>query len=434
VTVVEAPIRSETEVARARPAPRHGWFTPYLFLLPFGVLFLGFVLIPAVFGLWVSFHDYNYLLPGKPWTGLQNYLDLFTPGSRDSGDYWKSMPATGIFTVCSVPFLIVCPLGVALLLNRAFRGRGFFRAVFFAPYVLGVAVVGLLFRFVLDPNIGVVNYYLGHAIPWTTEVPWAWVSLVGMTVWWTLGFNAVIYMAGLQDISPELYEAARMDGASRFDEFRNVTLPGLRWFLNSLIAATGNAVLIVAVDAMAAYALARLRFRGRKVAFATVVGTLFVPPFVFLIPNFLIVSRLGWLDSLWALIVPSAGGAFGVFFLRQFFAALPVELEEAALIEGANQWQIFTRIVLPLARPALATLTVLSFLTNWNDFLWPVYVLFSADHLTLPAGLGNLQNAATTNYPIAMAGAVVASVPVLILFVAAQRHVIQSVTHSGLKG
>jgi multiple sugar transport system permease protein len=228
VTVVEAPSRSEAEVARGVPVARHGRLTPYLFLLPFGVLFLGFVLIPAVFGLWVSFHDYNYLLPGKPWVGLQNYIDLFTPDSRDSGDYWKSMLATGIFTVASVPFLIICPLGVALLLNRAFRGRGFFRAVFFAPYVLGVAVVGLLFRFVLDPNIGLVNYYLGHAIPWTTEVPWAWVSLVGMTVWWTLGFNAVIYMAGLQDISPELYEAARVDGASRWDEFRNVTLPGLR--------------------------------------------------------------------------------------------------------------------------------------------------------------------------------------------------------------
>jgi len=210
--------------------------------------------------------------------------------------------------------------------------------------------------------------------------------------------------------------------------------PVLRWFVNSLVTAAANAVLIVIVDAFAAYALARLRFRGRKVVFATVVATLFVPPFVFLIPNFLIVSRLGWLDSLWALIIPSAGGAFGVFFLRQFFLSLPPELEEAALIEGANQWQIFTRIVLPLARPALATLTVLSFLTNWNDFLWPVYVLFSADHQTLPAGLSTLQNSATTNYPIAMAGAMVASVPVLILFVAAQRHVIQSVAHSGLKG
>jgi multiple sugar transport system permease protein len=210
--------------------------------------------------------------------------------------------------------------------------------------------------------------------------------------------------------------------------------PVLRWFLNSLAAGVGNAVLIVAVDAMAAYALARMEFRGRRVLFGTVVGTLFIPGFVFLIPNFLIVNSLGWLDSLWALIVPSAGGAFGVFFLRQFFLSLPRELEEAAVLDGANQWQVFTRVVLPLSRPTLATLSVLAFLTNWNDFLWPVYVLFSPQHLTLPAGLSTLQNAATTNYPIVMAGAVVASIPVLILFIAAQRHVIASVARSGIKG
>lgn len=210
--------------------------------------------------------------------------------------------------------------------------------------------------------------------------------------------------------------------------------PVLRWFINSMLAGVANSALIVAVDALAAYALARLVFRGRNLVFATVVATLFVPPFVFLIPNFLIVSQLGWLDSLWAIIVPSAGGAFGVFFLRQFFRNLPHEMEEAARLDGANQWQIFTRIVLPLSRPALATLTVLSFLTNWNDFIWPVYVLFNPAHETLPAGLSTLQNAATINYPITMAGAVVASVPVMVLFVLAQRHVIQSVTRSGLTG
>ena len=217
---------------------RNAWYTPYLFLLPFLILFVGFVLIPAVFGFWVSLHDYNYLLPGKPWVGFDNYVDLFTPGSRDSGDFWHSMLATGIFTVLSVPFLIVCPLGVALLLNRAFPGRSFFRAVFFAPYVLGIAVVGVLFRFLLDPNIGLVNYYLGKSIPWTTDVPWAWVSLVGMTVWWTLGFNAVIYLVGLQDISPQLYEAARVDGAGKWGEFRHVTLPGLRPVLAFVVTVT----------------------------------------------------------------------------------------------------------------------------------------------------------------------------------------------------
>lgn len=210
--------------------------------------------------------------------------------------------------------------------------------------------------------------------------------------------------------------------------------PVLRWFLNSIVAAAANSILIVAVDAAAAYALARLDFPGKKLIFGTVITTIFLPAFVFLIPNFLIVSKLGWLDSLWAIIVPSAGGAFGVFFLRQFFSTLPKELEEVAIIDGANQWRIFTTVILPLSKPALSTLAVLSFLTNWNDFLWPVYVLFSPNKLTLPSGLAKLQNAATVDYPIIMAGAVVASVPVIILFIIAQRQVIESVSRSGLKG
>lgn len=210
--------------------------------------------------------------------------------------------------------------------------------------------------------------------------------------------------------------------------------PVLRWFVNSLVVAVINTVLIVGTSAAAAYALARMRFRGRKIMFGLIVGTLFVPAFVFLIPNFLIVSKLGWLDSIWAVAIPSAGGAFGVFFLRQIFLSLPHEVEEAALLDGANQWQTFTRIMLPLARPALATLAVLSFLASWNDFLWPVYVLFSPSKFTLPPGLSILQGAYTIDYPVVMAGAVVASIPVLILFIVAQRQIIASVAQSGLKG
>src|SRR3954454_10563225 len=215
---------------------------------------------------------------------------------------------------------------------------------------------------------------------------------------------------------------------------RSGSTPVLRWFVNSLVAGLANTALIVVVDSLAAYALARLEFFGRRFIFGTIVGTIFLPSFMFLVPNFLIVSKLGWLDSLWAIIVPSAGGAFGVFFLRQFFSTLPRELEEAAIIDGANQWVVFTRVVLPLSRPALATLAVLSFLTNWNDFLWPIFVLFSANNLTLPAGLSTLQNAVTTNYPLIMAGAVIASVPAIILFVIAQRQVIEGISRSGLKG
>lgn len=216
-----------------------------------------------------------------------------------------------------------------------------------------------------------------------------------------------------------------------FSETQN---PVLLWALNSLIAATAHSLLVLVVSSMAAYALARMQFKGRNVIFVVIIGTLFVPHFIFLMPNYLMMDRLGWLDTLLALIVPGAAGAFGVFFLRQFFMGIPRELEESALIDGANTWTILTRIILPLSKSALVTLAVISFLANWNDFLWPVFVLFSPERLTLPPGLASLSGAYSTNYPAVMAGATIASVPVLILYVVLQRYIIEGVATSGLKG
>jgi multiple sugar transport system permease protein len=210
--------------------------------------------------------------------------------------------------------------------------------------------------------------------------------------------------------------------------------PVLRWFLNSMVAASAQTALILVTASMAAYALARINFPGRNLLFAAIILTLFIPQFVFLMPNYLIVDAFGWLDTLLAVIVPGAAGAFGVFFLRQFFVSMPLELEEAALVDGANRFQIFLRIILPLSKAPLATLAVLSFLVNWNDFLWPVYVLFSPENLTLPPGLSILQNAYSTDYAVVMAGGVVASIPVLLVFIFAQKYVIQGVARSGLKG
>src|SRR5215216_7042952 len=210
--------------------------------------------------------------------------------------------------------------------------------------------------------------------------------------------------------------------------------PVLQWFVNSMVAATANALLILITASLAAYALARMSFRGKRIMFALIVATLFIPQFVFLIGNYLIVDSFGWLDTLLAVIVPGAAGAFGVFFLRQFFLSLPQELEEAALIDGANRFQIFLRIILPLSKAPLATLAVLSFLTNWNDFLWPVYVLFSPESLTLPPGLSSMQEAYQTDYQIIMAGGVVASIPVLLVYIFAQKYVIRGASRSGLKG
>ena len=216
--------------------------TPYLFLLPYLVLFVAFLAIPAVFGIWISLHNWDFLLPGKPFVGMDNYTALFDPSSVQFEPFWHGLRATAIFTVASVPLLVAIPLLLAVLLNRRFPGRTFFRAVFFAPYVLGVAVIGLMWRYLLDPSFGAVNGFLGlFGIPpvnWITEQPWAWVSLVAVTIWWTIGFNAIIYLAGLAEIPTDQYEAADLDGASKWQQFVHITVPGLRPVLIFVITTT----------------------------------------------------------------------------------------------------------------------------------------------------------------------------------------------------
>ena len=210
--------------------------------------------------------------------------------------------------------------------------------------------------------------------------------------------------------------------------------PIFLWLWNSFAAAAVQTILILVTASMGAYALARMDFAGKRIIFGVIISTLLVPPVVFLIPNYLIVQNLGWLDTILAITVPGAAGAFGIFFLRQFFVALPVEIEEAARVDGAGEFRIFLQVVLPLARPALATLAVLSFLNNWNDFLWPVYVLLSPENMTLQPGLAMLQGAYRTHFAIVMAGAVIASVPVLILFGIAQKQIVESVAGAAVKG
>jgi multiple sugar transport system permease protein len=236
VTTAEAPPPT-TQVRRSRigapsPAQRAGLGTSLVFLLPYLLLFGTFVLYPIVYGLWISLHEWDFLLPGKPFVGLDNYTDLFTPGSVTFERFWDAMKATGIFIALSVPLLIVIPLALAIALNKKFKGKNALRALFFAPYVLGVAVIGLLWRYLLDPNVGVLNYYLDQLgfdrIPFTTATPYVWIALVVPTIWWTAGYNMVIFLAGLQDIPKELYEAASLDRATAWQQFRHVTLPGLR--------------------------------------------------------------------------------------------------------------------------------------------------------------------------------------------------------------
>jgi len=210
-----------------------------------------------------------------------------------------------------------------------------------------------------------------------------------------------------------------------------------RAFLNSLVVASGSVVVVVATSAMAAYPLARMRFPGRDLIFGVLVGSLMIPNAVLLVPQYVLTQRIGWLSTYPGMIVPEAAMlfAFGVFLLRQFFLTMPRELEDAALIDGAGPWQVFSRIILPLSQPVLAALAIFAFRSAWNDFLWPLIAVNKPDMFPLPVALALLRSAySSESYGPIMAGAALSALPLLVVFIVANRRIVEGVRLSGLKG
>ncbi len=217
--------------------------------------------------------------------------------------------------------------------------------------------------------------------------------------------------------------------------FNDKSLPVVNWFLNSLLIAALFTIVILVIDSLAGYAYARLEFPGKDLLFGLMLATLVMPGIMFLIPNYLTVARLGWIGTIQGVIAPGFAGVFGVFFMRQFFQGLPRELEEAAYIDGASVWRTFISVVLPLSKGPIITLGIITFLTSWNDFLWPLLILGGdRNALTLPVGLATLQGQYTFDYGKLMAGALVLTVPVLILYAIFQRYIIRSISMTGIKG
>ncbi len=210
--------------------------------------------------------------------------------------------------------------------------------------------------------------------------------------------------------------------------------PMPRMFWNSLVVAVVTTVGQLIVSAMAAYAFARIEFRGRNLLFSLYLATLMIPSQVTIIPLFILMRYLGWINSYPGLIAPGIFSAFGTFLLRQFFLTLPKELEEAAFIDGASRWTIFWRIIMPLSRPALATLGVFAFMGSWNAFLWPLFIVRNEQLMTLPVGLATLHGRWLTQWNLVMAGAVITIIPMLIVYLFAQRYFVQGVVTTGLKG
>jgi multiple sugar transport system permease protein len=208
----------------------------------------------------------------------------------------------------------------------------------------------------------------------------------------------------------------------------------VRWLINSAIVSTVAVISHLVLCSLAGYGFARLRFAGRTLTFFLIVATIMVPIQLLMIPTFIMFSRIGVIDSLPAVIIPWLASAFGIFLMRQFFLALPVELEDAARLDGCNRLQVFSRIVLPLAKPALATLAIFTLLGAWNDLIWPLIAISNEHWYTVQLGLANFQGTRRTQWQLLMAGNVVATLPLLIGFIAAQRHFVATMTFTGVKG
>lgn len=208
------------------------------------------------------------------------------------------------------------------------------------------------------------------------------------------------------------------------------------WYRNSMIVAAATVAIVVGVDVLCAYALARMNFFGRNFLLLLFISTFLLPAEVTFIPLFMALAKLGVAKSLWSLILPPSASAFGVFLLTQFFKTIPTELEEAAAIDGCGRLRILFKVILPLSKPALAAVTLFTFLASWNNYMWPLIVSTGDENVTLPVGLANLYGSGLLSqyYGIVFAASVYATLPVLIVFLALQRFFVQGIALSGIKG
>lgn len=276
-------------------------------------------------------------------------------------------------------------------------------------------------KFIKTLNISksVLKHIVIYALAFITLAPFVWMLLTS-----------------LKDMSEIfVYPPQWFPTEFRFDNYSKAfeAAPFGRYYFNSIFIAVTVTFGQLVTCSMAAFAFARLQFPGRNILFYLFLGTMMIPYNVTMIPSFLVLYWLGWIDTYYALIVPGLASAFGTFLLRQFFITIPKELEEAAYIDGATKLQVLRTIIVPLAKPALATLAVFTFMGVFNDFIWALIVINSEDMQTVQLGLAIFRDRYLTQWDLLMAGSVTAVLPILIVFFFAQKYFIQGITLSGLK-
>ena len=226
------------------------------------------------------------------------------------------------------------------------------------------------------------------------------------------------------------------------DNFKEVLkyVPITKYVLNSFIVASFTVILNIILSAMAAYPLARMNFKGKKIAFFAILATIMVPFQTIMLPVYIITLKLNLVDSYSTLmgyiglILPFAVNAFGIFLMRQAFLAIPKEMEESAVVDGCNAWQIFFNILLPMTKPTIAVLAIFTFIGSWGEFLWPSIVLTNEQLFTLPVGINNLSSAFSANYRLVAAGSIISIIPIIIFFLSLQKYFIQGSNDGAVKG
>lgn len=220
-----------------------------------------------------------------------------------------------------------------------------------------------------------------------------------------------------------------------FDNFIEVVnaFPLLKFTWNSIFVAVLSTFGLLVVSSMAGFAFGRIDFKGKEILFMLYLGTMMVPSQVTLTPLFIIMRNIGWSDTYQALVFPGMISAFNVFLIRQFVEGVPKSLDEAVYIDGGGKWIIYTKISLPLIKPALATAGILGFMNSWNSFLWPLIIVSNEDKMTLPLGLSMLQGRWTTDWNVLMAGTLISVIPIILVYVFAQQYIIKGMSHTGIK-
>lgn len=269
---------------------------------------------------------------------------------------------------------------------------------------------------------------MSRTIPRYAALTLGALAMVGPFVWMVLTSVTGDTQLGRAG-APLLPDPATVEPYGRLGD----AFPFWRFAANSIGVAVASTLLQLFTSATAAYAFSRLRFRGSNLVFLLYLATMMIPMQVIIVPLFIEMRYLGLVDSYAGLLLPTVVSSFGVFMLRQAFMALPKELDEAAYVDGAGHFRVFVQVLLPLVAPALATFAVFAFMSSWNAFLWPLVIAQTEAHMTLPVGLSLLQGRYSTAWNVVMAGSTVSVLPILALYVFAQRYVVRGITFTGIK-